>query len=211
MTPNSISSRHSHAQSATRAPQMPFSSVLENEGVGGAIMTGSTLAFLKAHPVQSCFFSSFCFYLFIVGCAGSLLVHRFSLVLASRGYSLVGVRASHCSGFSCCRAWALCGQTSIAVVCGLSSCDSWSLEHKLTIVAHGLSCSAACGIFRDWALNLRLLHWQADSLSLTEPPRKPPAWSFEQERHFVTLGYSGCDMFHPPTSVLTTGPDTLKD
>ena len=75
--------------------------------------------------------------------------------------------ASHCSGFSCCRAWALCGQTSIVVACGLSSCDSWSLEHKLTIVAHGLSCFAACGIFRDWALNLCLLHWQADSLSLS--------------------------------------------
>ena len=46
---------------------------------------------------------------------------------------------------------------------------------------------------------------------ITEPPGKPPAWSFEQERHFVTLGYPGCDMFHPPTLVLTTGPDTLKD
>ena len=31
--------------------------------------------------------------------------------------------------------------------------------------AHGVSCSAACGIFLDEGSNLYLLHWQADSLS----------------------------------------------
>ena len=34
-------------------------------------------------------------------------------------------RASHCGGFSCCRAWAL-GYT------GFSSCGSWALEHWLS-------------------------------------------------------------------------------
>ena len=31
------------------------------------------------------------------------------------------------------------------------------------VVAHGLSCSTACGMFRDQGLNPYPLHWQADS------------------------------------------------
>ena len=31
------------------------------------------------------------------------------------------------------------------------------------VVAHGLSCSAACGVFPDQGLNPRPLHWQVDS------------------------------------------------
>ena len=39
------------------------------------------------------------------------------------------------------------------------------LERTGSVVAvHGFSCSAACGIFPDWALNPCLLHWQADSV-----------------------------------------------
>ena len=34
------------------------------------------------------------------------------------------------------------------------------------VVAHGLSCSAACGIFPDQGPNLCPLHWQADSQPL---------------------------------------------
>ena len=34
------------------------------------------------------------------------------------------------------------------------------------VVAHGLSCSAACGIFLDQGSNPCLLHWQADSQPL---------------------------------------------
>ena len=33
------------------------------------------------------------------------------------------VRASHCGGFSCCRAWALGVQASVVVARGLSSCS----------------------------------------------------------------------------------------
>ena len=48
-----------------------------------------------------------------------------SLVVASGGYSsLRCVGVSHCSGFSCCRAWALGTQVSVAVAHGLSSCGS---------------------------------------------------------------------------------------
>ena len=35
------------------------------------------------------------------------------------------------------------------------------------VVAHGLSCPVACGIFLDQRLNLRLLHWQVGSLLLS--------------------------------------------
>ena len=33
-------------------------------------------------------------------------------------------------------------------------------------MAHGLSCSVACGIFLDQGSNLRPLHWQVDSYPL---------------------------------------------
>ena len=36
------------------------------------------------------------------------------------------VRASHCSGFSCCRAWALGAQASVVEAHGLSSCGAWA-------------------------------------------------------------------------------------
>ena len=45
-----------------------------------------------------------------------------------------GVQASHCGGFSCCRAQALGTRASV-------------------VVAHGLSCSAVCGIFPDQGSN----------------------------------------------------------
>ena len=56
--------------------------------------------------------------------------------------SSCSVWASHCSGFSCCRAQAQ---------------QLWRT---------GFSCSAACGIFPDQGSNLCLLHWWADSLPL---------------------------------------------
>ena len=42
----------------------------------------------------------------------------------------------------------------------------WSLGSRhagSVVVAHGLSCSAACGIFPDQGSNPCPLHWQADS------------------------------------------------
>ena len=55
-----------------------------------------------------------------------------------------GVWASDCIGFSCCRAWAL--------ECMVGS----------VVVALGLSCSEACGMFLDKGLNPYPLHWQAE-------------------------------------------------
>ena len=43
-----------------------------------------------------------------------------------------GARASHCSGFSCCRAWALDTWASVVVACRLSSCSSQALECRLS-------------------------------------------------------------------------------
>ena len=83
----------------------------------------------------------------------------FSLVAVSRGYSLVAVwRFLICCGFSCYRTQAI-GHAGFSS-CGLRSWGSWALEHRL-------SWSKPCGIFSDQGLNLCLLHWQADSLSLS--------------------------------------------
>ena len=65
-------------------------------------------------------------------------------------------RASHCGGFSCCGAQALGTWASVAVARRLWSSGS-------VVVVHGLSCSAACGIFLDQGSNQCPLHWQADS------------------------------------------------
>ena len=78
-----------------------------------------------------------------------------------------GVRASHCGGFSCCRAQALGCTASVVAAHGLSNCDSQSLEHRLNSVAHRFSCSKACGIFLYQVSNLCLLRWQVDSLPLS--------------------------------------------
>ena len=52
---------------------------------------------------------------------------------SERGATLrCSVRASHCGGFSCCRAWALGTRASVVVVHGLSRCGSRALEHRLS-------------------------------------------------------------------------------
>ena len=60
--------------------------------------------------------------------------------LCSRFFSSRNAWASHCSGFSCCRAWVL-------GCVGFRSYSSQVLEHRLIVVAHGLSFSLACGVF----------------------------------------------------------------
>ena len=71
--------------------------------------------------------SAFCFlilsYLFLFGCAGSSLM-LFSSCSKQGLLSSCGVQASHCGGFSCCRAWTPGHQR-------FSSCGSLPLEHRL--------------------------------------------------------------------------------
>ena len=50
-------------------------------------------------------------------------------------------------------------QASVVVAHGLWSAGS-------VVVVHGLSCSAACGLFPDQSSNPCPLHWQADSQPL---------------------------------------------
>ena len=74
----------------------------------------------------------------------------------------------------CARAFSNCGKRGplfIAVRGLLTVAASLVAEHRLqtrrlSSVAHGPSCSAACGIFPDQGSNPCPLHWQADSQPL---------------------------------------------
>ena len=85
--------------------------------------------------------------------------------------SSCGMHTSHCSGFFCCRAWAL-------EFSGFSSCSTWAQQLWLlgcrtqaqVVVVHGLSCPVARGIHLTQGSNPCLLHWQVDSLPLKPHP-----------------------------------------
>ena len=85
--------------------------------------------------------------------------HGLYLVAASGGYSLLW-----CAGFSL--RWHLLLWSTGSRCTGFSSCgmQSQQLWHAgSVVVARGLSCSEACGIFLDQGSNPCPLHWQADS------------------------------------------------
>ena len=83
--------------------------------------------------------------------------------LLLRELSSCSTRASPCSGFSCCKAWALgrWGFSSFGMRLPGSGAQTQSLW------CMGLSCSVACGIFPDQGWNPCLLHWQVDYLPLS--------------------------------------------
>ena len=89
------------------------------------------------------------FYLFIYLwlCWVFVSVRGLSLVVASGGHS-----SSRCAGLSLSRPLLLR--------------STGSRRAGSVIVAHGPSCSAACGILPDWGSNPCPLHWQADSQPL---------------------------------------------
>ena len=87
----------------------------------------------------------------------------FYLVAMSRGHSCVAW-ASHCGGFSCCRAQAL--ERSGFRSCGECAQELWLPGSRATgsiVVAHGLNYSVACGSLPDQGSNPCLLRWQAGS------------------------------------------------
>ena len=57
------------------------------------------------------------------------------------------------------------------------------------VVAHGPSCSAACGIFPDQGSNPRPLHWQADSKPLRH---QGSPWNPLLNSYLQLLGYWFC-------------------
>ena len=101
-------------------------------------------------------------YLFIFGCAGSSLLCGLSSSCSEWGCSLIAAYGLLIVVASLVVEHGLSAR-------GLSSCSSQSTGSVL--VAHKLSCSAACGIFLDQGSNLYLLYWQEDSLP--ELPGKP--------------------------------------
>ena len=116
------------------------------------------------------------YFVFVIVASDSVILKILYLFLAVLGlcccadFSLVAaIRATlslWCVGFSL-RWWLLVRSLGFRAR-GLGSCDSWALNTGSVVVAHGLSCSAACGIFLDQELNSCLLHWQADSLPLSQ-------------------------------------------
>ena len=71
--------------------------------------------------------------LFFLVCIGSLLLCAGFLYLQRAGATLhCSARASHCGGFSCCRARARGVQASVVVAHGLSSHGTWALEHRFS-------------------------------------------------------------------------------
>ena len=59
-------------------------------------------------------------------------------------------------------------------------------------VAHGHSCSLACGIFPNQGLNPFLLHWQVDSLPLSHLG-SPVFLVFKAEVNYNTRLFSALD------------------
>ena len=99
-----------------------------------------------------------------------------------RGLSLVAASGGHSSSQST----------------GLSL--SWLLLLRSTgsrragsVVAHGPSCSVACGIFPDQSSNLCPLHWQADSQPLRHQG-SPKGKLLKRDRLRIRLKYS-CESF----------------
>ena len=103
-----------------------------------------------------------------------------SLVVASGGHS-----SSRCTGLSLSRPLLLR--------------STGSRRTGSVIVAHGLSCSAACGIFPDQGSNPCPLHWQADSQPLRHQG-SPRLYFLEQFR--VTEKLSGRCRDFPRYSLL---------
>ena len=111
---------------------------------------------IRVHGPFFFFFNFIYLFIYLWLCWVFVSVRGLSLVAASGGHS-----SSRCAGLSL--PWPLLLRST-----GTRRAGS-------AIVAHGPSCSAACGIFPDQGSNLYLLHWQANSQPLRHQgsPRGP--------------------------------------
>ena len=126
-----------------------------------------------------CFLFIYLFYLWL--CWVFVSVWGLSPVVASGGHS-----SSRCTGLS--PLWPLL---------------LWSTGSRRAgsvIVAHGPSCSAACGIFPDQDSNLCPLHWQADSQPLRH--QGSPALPFKVNETKI--------LYPLPNGMITFSPFDLK-
>ena len=112
----------------------------------------------------------FCLFIYLWLCWVFVSVRGLSLVAASGGHS-----SSRCAGLSLSRPLLLR--------------STGSRRAGSVIVAHGPSCSAACGIFPDQGSNPCRLHWQADSQPLRHQGSPPLYFCMFKSYSF----------FHPPT------------
>ena len=105
-------------------------------------------------------------------CAHLKRTFEWVLFLSFKMYLFLAVLGLHCCEgfFSWCSNRGLlssgAARDSAVTAHGLCSCGSWTWEHRLSHVAHWLSCSTAWGIFSDQGLNSCIPHWQEGSLSL---------------------------------------------
>ena len=96
-------------------------------------------------------------------------------------FSSCGARASHCGGFSCCRARALGAWASVVVAHGLSRCGSQALERSLS----------SCGT------RAQLLHGMWDLPRPGIEPMSPAlAGGFLSTSYFLPPGKSCRDILH---------------
>ena len=100
-----------------------------------------------------------------------IAAQAFSLVVASRGYSLVVIRGLIMEASLVAEHRLQGTLASVAVACRLWSTGSIAVVHWLSY--------SACGIFPDQGSNPCLLHWQVDSLPI-ELPGKSLTWVFCQ-------------------------------
>ena len=134
-----------------------------------------------SHKTLLCLF--FFFNVFISGCAGSSLLGGGSSLAAVSGLVIAGAPLGSLSGSR--------------GACGLRSCGSQALEHRLSIVVvHGLSCSEVCGTSLDQGLNPRLLHWQVHSLPLSH--QGGPSRAFFHEVFSSVQSLSCVQLFSTP-------------
>ena len=115
---------------------------------------------VQLHSNNAQFFKTF-FFFKIFDCAGSSLLEDLSQVAASRGFSLVVMRGLLYVVASLAAEHRLqSGGASVVVASELQSTGS-------IVVLCGLRCSMARESFPDQGSNPCLLHWQADSLPLS--------------------------------------------
>ena len=128
-------------------------------------------------PCLPFFFFNFYLFIYLWLCWFFVSVRGLSLVVASGGHS-----SSRCAGLSLSRPFLLRG--------------TGSRRASSAIVAHGPSCSVACGIFPDQGSNPCPLHWQADSQPLRHQG-SPCLFDDSHPGEYEAVSHCGFDLHFP--------------